>query len=134
MEKAEAIDQKEDALYGSDKTGDEIPEEIRDPSKRIEKLKGLKKQLVESDQEKINKTDPDAVFMKTSNGIRTSYNAQAATDTGQQVIVASNVPDQASAVSCQTSSLLDVPHNVKGKSHSLFQASIIVIGAPVVQG
>ena len=98
MEQAAAIDQKQDALYGSDKTGDEIPEEIRDQSKRIEKLKELKKRLEESGKEKINKTDPDAVFMKTGNGITTSYNAQASTDTEKQVIVASDVTNQASDV------------------------------------
>ena len=98
MEQAETLDEKEDVLYGSDKTGDEIPEEIRDQSKRIEKLKELKKQLEESGKEKINKTDPDAVFMKTGNGIKTSYNAQASTDTEHQVIVASDVTNQASDV------------------------------------
>ena len=95
MDQAETIDGKEDALYGSDKIGDEIPEEIRDQGKRIEKLKELKKQLEESGKEKINKTDPDAVFMKTGNGIKTSYNAQASTDTEHQVIVASDVTNQA---------------------------------------
>jgi transposase len=98
LEQAEAIDQAEDALYGSDKTGDEIPEEIRDQGKRIEKLKELKKQLEESGKEKINKTDPDAVFMKTGNGIQTSYNAQVSADTEHQVIVASDVTNQASDV------------------------------------
>ena len=45
MEQSETIDQEEDALYGSNKTGDEIPEDIRDHSKRIEKLRELKKKL-----------------------------------------------------------------------------------------
>jgi len=36
MEQADAIDQEEDAFYGSDKTGDEIPEEFRYHGKRIE--------------------------------------------------------------------------------------------------
>jgi len=98
MDQAETIDAKEDALYGSDKTGDEIPEEIRDQGQRIEKLKALKKQLEESGNEKINKTDPDAVFMKTGNGIKTSYNAQASTDTEHQVIVAADVTNEASDV------------------------------------
>jgi transposase len=87
MEQAEAIDQEEDALYSSDKTGDEIPEEIRDQGKRIEKLRELKKQLEESGKKKINKTDPDAVFMKTGNGIKTSYNAQVSVDAEHQVIL-----------------------------------------------
>jgi len=98
LEQAEAIDQQEDALYGPDKTGDEIPEEIRDPEKRIQKLKELKKKLDASDKEKINKTDADAVFMKTTNGIKTSYNAQISVDAEHQVIVAADVTNQASDV------------------------------------
>ena len=70
LEHAEAIDRQEDALYGPDKTGDEIPEEIRDPKKRIKKLKELKKKLDAGGREKINQTDPDATFMKTTNGIQ----------------------------------------------------------------
>ena len=98
LEHAEAIDQQEDALYGADKTGDELPEDIRDPEKRIKKLKELKKQLDSGSSEKINKTDPDAVFMKTTNGIKTSYNAQAAVDAAHQVIVAADVTNDAADV------------------------------------
>ena len=95
LEHAEAIDRQEDALYGPDKTGDELPEEIRDPKKRIQKLKELKKKLDAGGREKINRTDPDATFMKTSHGIQTAYNAQVAVDAGHQVIVAADVTDQA---------------------------------------
>jgi transposase len=98
LEHAEAIDQQEDNLYGPDKTGDELPEDIRDPKKRIKKLKELKKKLDASGWEKINKTDPDAVFMKTTNGIKTSYNAQVSVDAEHQVIVAADVTNQASDV------------------------------------
>ena len=98
LEQAEAVDQKEDQLYGSDKTGNEIPEDIRDPKKRIEKLKKLKKQLEQGDREKINKTDPDAVFMKMSGSIKTAYNAQAAVDSTHQVVVASDVTNDAADV------------------------------------
>ena len=98
LEQAEAIDQQEDQMYGSDKTGNEIPEDIRDPKKRIEKLKKLKKELEQRSSEKINKTDPDAVFMKTSGGIKTAYNAQAAVDSAHQVVVASDVTNDAADV------------------------------------
>ena len=97
LEHAEAVDQQEDALYGPDKTGDELPEDIRDPEKRIKKLKELKKKL-DAGREKVNKTDPDAAFMKTTNGIKTSYNAQVAVDAEHQVIVAADVTNQASDV------------------------------------
>ena len=98
LEHAEAVDQQEDALYGPDKTGDELPEDIRDPEKRIKKLKELKKKLDAGNREKVNKTDPDAAFMKTTNGIKTSYNAQVAVDAEHQVIVAADVTNQASDV------------------------------------
>ena len=98
LEHAEAIDRQEDALYGPDKTGDELPEDVRDPEKRIKKLKELKKKLDAGSREKINRTDPDAAFMKTTNGIKTSYNAQVAVDAEHQVIVAADVTNQASDV------------------------------------
>jgi len=98
LEQAEAIDRQEDALYGPDKTGDELPEDIRDPEKRIKKLKELKKKLDADGREKINRTDPDAAFMKTTSGIQTAYNAQVAVDADYQIIVAADVTDQASDV------------------------------------
>ena len=98
LEHAEAIDQQEDALYGADKTGDELPEDIRDPEKRIKKLKELKQKLETGGSEKINKTDPDAVFMKTTNGIKTAYNAQVAVDAEHQVIEATDVTNDAADV------------------------------------
>lgn len=115
MEQAEAIDQEEDALYGSDKTGDEIPEEIRDHGKRIEKLRELKKKLEESGNEKINKTDPDAVFMKTGNGIKTSYNAQVSVDAEHQVILAADVTNQASDVEQLLPMVEQTEENTSGK-------------------
>jgi transposase len=98
LDHAEAIDRQEDALYGPEKTGDELPEAIRDPEKRIKKLEELKKKLDAGGSEKINKTDPDAVFMKTTNGIKTSYNAQAAVDAEHQVVVAADVTNDAADV------------------------------------
>ncbi|MFC1895127.1 IS1182 family transposase, partial [Thermodesulfobacteriota bacterium] len=95
MEQAEAVDEQEDQNYGSGKTGDEIPEDIRDRQKRVEKLKELKEQLEQSGRDKINRTDVDAVFMKTNDGIQTAYNAQAAVDAAQQVIIAADVTDEA---------------------------------------
>jgi len=60
--KAVKKDLEEDALYGSDKSGDELPEEVRDRDRRIEKL-----------------------------NIKTSYNAQVSVDEEAQVIVAAEV-------------------------------------------
>lgn len=42
---AEAVDVKEDELYGRDKRGDEIPEGLRDRSSRLKRLKECKERL-----------------------------------------------------------------------------------------
>ena len=94
LDKAEKQDQHEDAQYGSNNSGDELPNEIRDREQRIEKLKQIQKQLDEESKKKINATDPDAVFMKTTGGIKTSYNAQVSVDEEVQVIVAADVTNQ----------------------------------------
>ncbi len=91
LEKAAAIDQEENDLYGSDNRGDELPEDAKDHSQRVEKLKQLKQKLDQQDKEKVNATDPDAAFMRTGNGIKTSYNTQAAVDETSQVVVAAGV-------------------------------------------
>lgn len=94
LDKAEKKDQQEDALYGCDKTGDELPQQIRDREQRIEQLKQIQQQLDDQDKEKLNATDADAVFMKTTAGIKTSYNAQASVDEDVQVIVAADVTNE----------------------------------------
>lgn len=94
LDQAEKEDQEEDALFGPDKTGDELPKEIRNRNRRIEKLKEIQEQLDKEGKEKLNATDPDAVFMKTTAGIRTAYNAQAAVDEHFQVIVAAEVTNK----------------------------------------
>lgn len=93
---AEQIDAEEDKLYGPEGTSDQIPDQIRRQKDRLKKLQQIKKQMQDSGKKKINLTDADAVFMKTGNGIKTSYNAQIAVDEKHQVIVAAEVTDQPS--------------------------------------
>jgi transposase len=95
LHKADKQDQHEDALYGCDKTGDELSQHIRKRQQRIEKLKQIQQKLDKEGKKKLNATDPDAVFMKTTGGIKTSYNAQASVDEGVQVIVAAEVTNKA---------------------------------------
>ncbi len=98
LDQADKQDQLEDDLYGSDKTGDELPKDIRERKQRIEKIKQIQQQLDKEGKKKLNATDTDAAFMKTTGGIKTSYNAQAAVDEDVQVIVAADVTNQASDV------------------------------------
>ena len=94
LDKAEQKDQQEDARYGCENSGDQLPKEIRDRDKRIEKLKQIQKQLDQEGKEKVNATDTDAAFMKTTAGIKTSYNAQTSVDEDVQIIVAADVTNQ----------------------------------------
>jgi len=94
LEQAEQKDQEEDAIYGPDKSGDELPEDIRDRKQRLEKLKQIKKKLEQNGRKTVNATDKDAVFMKTRSGINTAYNAQVSADENVQVVVAAEVTNQ----------------------------------------
>jgi hypothetical protein len=45
LREAEEVDAAEDARYGQDKRGDELPDELRDPTKRLERIKQLRAEL-----------------------------------------------------------------------------------------
>lgn len=94
LDQADAVDHHEDQQYGADQSGDGLPASTRNQHDRISTLKQLQQKLTESKKEKINTTDADAAFMKTTKGIKTSYNAQAAVDQENQVIIATDVTNQ----------------------------------------
>jgi transposase len=56
-------DKYEDEIYG-DSTPYQIPEELVDKKKRLEKIKNAKKKLDEEKLKKVNITDNDARIMK----------------------------------------------------------------------
>ena len=103
-----AVDQREDALYGADRRGDELPENCRDDGGRKARLKSAlevikqkeealagKKPHVAGEPEKIiaNVTDPDSRVMKTRQGFVQGYNAQLAV-TAEQIVIAADVTQQ----------------------------------------
>ena len=110
---AERIDQEEDALYGADKSGDELPAWVSDKQERLKRIQQAKAELeaeakAEAEQKpnpektrhekkptgtpketaQRNFTDPESRLMKTSQGFVPGYNGQAAVDSKHQVIVA----------------------------------------------
>jgi hypothetical protein len=91
LEKARLTDEEEDREYGVDKRGDELPEELRDPVRRREKLRQLKEEMAKRGKTLINETDHDAQLMKTTGGFILGYNCQAVVDTESQLILAANV-------------------------------------------
>ena len=88
------IDKREDEIYG-DSTPYQMPEEMVDKKKRLEKIKAAQKKLDEEKLKKVNITDPDAKIMKHKDGSRKpSYNCQVAVDEKEQIIVAVDVVDE----------------------------------------
>ena len=125
LEAAEAIDAEEDALYGADKRGDEMPDWMSDKQKRLEKIREAKAVLeaearAEAEEKakrprkyrggrkpktppgepkpkaQRNFTDPESRIMKTRDGFIQAYNGQAAVDSRQQIIVAQTLTQSAS--------------------------------------
>ncbi len=87
------IDEEEDEKYG-DSTPYEMPKELVNKTKRLEKIEAAKKKLEEENLTKINVTDNDAKIMKHKGGNKKpSYNGQVAVDDKEQVIVAAELVD-----------------------------------------
>jgi hypothetical protein len=55
LAEAEAKDAEEDKLYGKDKRGDELPEELRDRRSRLARLKECKERLEQEKAERVAK-------------------------------------------------------------------------------
>ena len=109
LRRADAADRDEDARYGPDRRGDELPTELARRESRLAKIREAKaaleaeartraqaegKQPDEArppDKAQRNFTDPESKIQKTSDGFIQGYNAQVAVDATAQVIVAQHV-------------------------------------------
>jgi transposase len=121
---AQAIDDEEDKIFGPDRRGDELPEELRDPKIRLEKIKEAKKKLEEESLKEINLTDPDATFQKhNSRLIRPGYRAEIAVDEKEQIIVACDCINEANDTRQLVPLLEEVTSNLPEAST---QESIVV--------
>lgn len=125
LAEAAASDAREDAAYGVDRRGDELPDWVVNKQQRLEKIRAAKAALEADAQAKKrtddhpsdrprrgrpathppgtpkdtaqrNFTDPDSRIMKSREGFIQGDNAQAAVDAGHQVIVAHGLTSQAS--------------------------------------
>jgi transposase len=119
--RAAQVDAEEDAQYGSDNTGDELPEELRRREQRLGKIQEAierlrSRQAVEDraagrkeapsgaeeatkrrefgeppEKRQDNFTDPESRIMKTSSGFEQCYNGQLAVDSESRLILAAKV-------------------------------------------
>lgn len=113
LEEGKRQDQEDDREYGSNDDGWSMPEELKESSQRLEKIKAGKARLeklfrekaIENDKNpdeatvpdraQTNFTDPESRIMKTQDGFQQCYNAQAVVDAESQVIVACEVTNTA---------------------------------------
>lgn len=119
LEAACKADAAEDALYGKEHRGDELPAELQFRQSRLKRIQEARKALEEAarergaaaedpngcagsagaegkakpkPQEQCNFTDPDSRIMKMANkSFDQAYNCQAAVEAGTQIIVARRV-------------------------------------------
>jgi transposase len=132
LAEAEAADAAEDAEFGEDKRGDEVPAELARRKTRLVKLRAAKEAIETEAKEKAaqkaeqrakdkgatedearaageqaaktatpegraqrNFTDPESRMMKTNEGFQYAFNGQAVVDEEAQVIIATQVTNQA---------------------------------------
>jgi transposase len=112
LKKAKATDEEEDQRYGKGKRGDELPKELAFRESRLKKIREAKSALeaeaglaaekepaegkeavMPPDKAQRNFTDPESHIMPAPGGKHfiQAYNAQAAVDSANQVIVAAEV-------------------------------------------
>lgn len=113
---AKAADEEEDARYGKDKSGDELPEELSRRETRLKRIREAKRALEQRAREEAeesgksereaeetkpkenaqyNFSDPESRIMKGSDGFVQAYDAQAAVESSSQLIVGQAVTQEA---------------------------------------
>src|SRR5713101_2467996 len=112
LTQAETTDAQEDADYGSDRRGDELPAELQRRESRVKRIREAKRALearardeakakgtvVDSakpdDKAQYNFTDAESRIMKGPDGFVQAYNAQLAVDATSQLIVGQAVTQE----------------------------------------
>ena len=113
LEQAEKVDAEEDARYGRERSGDELPAELARRESRLEKIREAKRALEERAREQAkskgepeakakpkakmqyNFTDPESRIMKGADSFVQAYNAQVAVEPEFQLIVGQKVTQAA---------------------------------------
>ena len=111
LSEADRQDQAEDARYGRDRTGEELPEQLRRRESRLERIRQARRTLEEEarrqaqeagkepaqpeDKKQYNFTDPQSRIMKGSDGFVQGYNCQIAVEENFQLIVGQAVTQKA---------------------------------------
>ncbi len=119
LEEAERVDAEEDARYGRNRGGDELPAELQRREQRLQRIReakraleartrqeaeaaakeqdgeGGKQQVKPEEKDQYNFTDPESRILKGPDGFLQGYNAQIAVAPGLQLIVGQAVTQAA---------------------------------------
>lgn len=111
LTEADRQDDADDRRHGKDRTGEELPEELRRRESRLERIRQAKRALEEEarrekqeagkeptqpeDKKQYNFTDPQSRIMKGSDGFVQGYNCQIAVEENFQLIVGQTVTEKA---------------------------------------
>jgi len=89
---AEKEDAADDARYGEDRRGDELPKDLADARERVRKIEQLLSQVGEDvkESQRVSMTDSESGYMHTPTGSQPAYNAQVVV-TRDQIVVYSDV-------------------------------------------
>ena len=109
LAQAEAADAEEDARYGTDHGGEELPAELKRRQSRLKRIREAKRVVEQrarekaeaegqpadeakpGDKDQYNFTDPESRIMKGADGFVQGYNAQIAVESDCQMIVGQTV-------------------------------------------
>jgi transposase len=113
LEQAEKVDGEEDARYGRERSGDELPVELARRETRLQKIREAKRALEERAREQAkstgqpeeevkpeakmqyNFTDPESRIMKGADSFVQAYNVQIGVEPDFQLIVGQRVTQEA---------------------------------------
>jgi transposase len=95
LRRAATSDKKEDAQYGSEQRGDELPADLHSAQRRKEKLQQALEILEEeassakvaAARKDVSLADPEAVWVKKNGRVVRGYSAQVVADSDHQIIV-----------------------------------------------
>lgn len=142
FDEADSVDDAEDAEFGRDKRGDELPSWVANKQARLEKIREAKAALekeVEEDKRdgkpgggsprakkkpplekrQRNFTDPDSRIMRAKGAFEQSYNCQAAVDADSQVIVAHSLDNKQNDYHTLPPILAQIKHNTGRQTREL---------------
>jgi transposase len=132
LEQAETTDEDEDAGYGKEQRGDELPAELERRETRRKRIKEAQRALEErarqkaasegsdpkqakpKEKDQYNFTDPESRILKSGDGFVQGYNAQAAVEPVLQLIVGQAVT-QATNDKEQMTPMIDVIEQQSGQ-------------------